>query len=112
MRIGEEENDEKEPDEPCESSDTEPADWSAREERLTSRAVAWARRMWSSLQIEERKVSLADLLKLFLCLVLAMTLITASIGFIRFSLTREGAIFWLIVCIVVVITQRNRIFRH
>jgi hypothetical protein len=112
MRIGEEEKDETQSDGPCNSFDEHRTDLSQREERLTSRAIAWARRMWSSLQIEERKVSLADLLKLFLCLVLAMTLITASIGFIRFSLTREGAIFWLIVCIVVVITQRNRIFRH
>ena len=67
--------------------------------------------MWSSLKVEERRVSLADLLRLFLCLVLAMTLFTASIGLIRFSFTREGAIFWLIVCILVLITMRHRIFR-
>ncbi len=110
MNIDEEENHEEEPDEPCESFDTEPADLSAREERLMSRAVSWARRMWSSLQVEERKVSLADLLKLFLCLAIAMTLVTASIGLIRFSLTREGAVFWLIVCILILFTMRHRIF--
>jgi len=110
MRFDEEENDEKESDDLCESFDTEPADLSAREERLTARAIRWMRRTWSSLRVEERRVSLADLLRLFLCLVLAMTLVTASIGLIRFSLTREGAIFWLIVSILVLITMRHRIF--
>lgn len=110
MRIDEEENHEREPDEPCESFDEGRTGSSASEERLTSRAVSWARRMWSSLKVEERKVSLADLLKLFICLVLAMTLITASMGLIRFSLTREGAIFWLIVCMLILFTMRHRIF--
>ncbi len=112
MEGYEENKGEEELDEPCESFDENRTDSLAREERVTSRAVSWARRMWSSLQIEERRVSLADLLKLFLYLVLAMTLVTASIGLIRFSLTREGAIFWLIVCILIVFTQRHRIFRH
>ncbi len=112
MKFDEKENDEKESDDLCESFDTEPADLSAREERLTARAIRWVRRTWSSLKVEERRVSLADLLRLFLCLVVAMTLITVAMTLIRFSLTREGAIFWLIVSIIILIKMRHRIFRH
>jgi len=112
MKPNEEDKGDEELDEPCESFDEDRTGPSAHEERLTSRAVSWVRRMWSSLEIEERRVSLADLLKLFICLVLAMTLVTASIGLIRFSLTREGAIFWLIASIIILFKMRHRIFRH
>ena len=112
MKPNEEDKGDEELDEPCESFDEGPTGSSAREERLTSRAISWVRRMWSSLQVGERKVSLADLLKLFICLVLAMTLVTTAIGLIRFSLTREGAIFWLIVSIIFFFKMRHRIFRY
>ena len=112
MKSYEEEKEDEELDELSENSDEDLAGPSAHEGRPTSRAVRWVRRTWSSLNVEERRVSLADLLRLFICLVLAMTLVTASIGLIRFSLTREGAIFWLIASIIILFKMRHRIFRH
>ena len=112
MNGYDEEKEDEELDEFSESSDEGFDEPSAREGRPTSRAVSWVKRMWSSLEIEERRVSLADLLKLFLCLLLATALITVAMALIRFSLTREGAIFWLIVSIIIVIKMRHKLFRR
>ena len=64
------------------------------------------------LKISKRRISLTELLRILICIPLVMTIAVAAIGLIRFSLTREGAIFWLIVCILVLIKMRHRIFRH
>ena len=110
--FDEEEKEDEQLDELSEEFDEDLAEPPADDRRPTSRAVSWVKRMWSSLEIEERRVSLADLLKLFLCLLLATALLTVAMALIRFSLTREGAIFWLLVSIIVVITMRHKIFRH
>jgi len=67
------------------------------------------RALW---RISKQRVFLADILQILICIPLAMTLAVAAIGLIRFSLTREGAIFWLIVSIIIFFKMRHRIFRH
>jgi hypothetical protein len=80
-------------------------------QNVLSRFIAWLESGWRSLRLEERKITLADVLRLLICIALAMTLATAGIGLIRFSLTREGALFWLVVTIIIFFLIRKRIFR-
>lgn len=80
-------------------------------ESVFSGFIAWLKRGRRSLRFEERKITLADVLRLLICIALAMTLATAGIGLIRFSLTREGALFWMVVTIIIFFMIRKRIFR-
>ncbi len=81
-----------------------------RKESLFSRLIARLESGWRSLRFEERRITLADVLRLLICIALAMTLATAGIGLIRFSMTREGAIFWMVLTVIIFFMIRKRIF--
>lgn len=80
-------------------------------QNVLSRFFAWLERGWRSLRLEERRITLGDVLRLLICTALATALATAGIGLIRFSLTREGALFWLVMTIITFFLIRKRIFR-
>jgi len=82
-----------------------------RKESVFSRWIARLESGWRSLRLEERRITLADVLKVLICIALAMTLAAAAIGLIRFSMTREGALFWMLVTIIIFFIIRKRIFR-
>ncbi len=63
-------------------------------------------------KIAKRKLFLADLLRVLVCIPLAMTLAVAAVALVRFSLTRAGAILWMITAILVFFKIRRRIFRN
>ena len=112
MKWDEEKSDCEEPEDRTRAGYGEaPGESSPPEENLLSRWASWLRKTWLSLKEDDREIWLSDLLKLLICIPLAMTLAAAAIGLIRFSLTRAGAIFWLIVALIAFVKVRHRIFR-
>ncbi len=112
MKWDEEKSDCEEPEDSTRAGSREaPGRSSPPKEDLFSRWASWLREAWLSLKEDDREISLSDVLKLLICIPLAMTLAAAAIGLIRFSLTRVGAIFWMVIALIVFFKIRKRIFR-